>query len=151
MYKKILVPLDGSELAECALSHVEAITTGCQVVDVVLLRVIDAVYLPGDYIMSPEERLRYETKRRASSEEYLEQVAERLKCSRAGLNTEVVEGKASECIVDYAENHGVDLIIMATHGRSGIGRFALGSVADRVMRHSGVPVLLVRATGHEAS
>ena len=60
---------------------------------------------------------------------------------------EVVTGKAADAILDYAEKNNVDLIIMSTHGRSGISRWAFGSVADRVVRHSIAPVLLVAPAG----
>ena len=62
------------------------------------------------------------------------------------MRGDVVEGNAADAIVDYAGKNDIDLIIMATHGRSGIGRWALGSVADRVVRHANAPVLLVRAS-----
>jgi nucleotide-binding universal stress UspA family protein len=54
-------------------------------------------------------------------------------------------GRVAETIIDYANRHSVDLIIMATHGRSGLSRWAYGSVADKVLRGADVPVLLVRA------
>ena len=56
-------------------------------------------------------------------------------------------GKAAESLTEYTEKNGVDLIIMATHGRSGVSRWVWGSIADKVMRSSCVPVLLIRARG----
>jgi nucleotide-binding universal stress UspA family protein len=147
MYQKILVPLDGSELAECALTHVESIAKGCQVVDVVLLGVIEPLHLPGDYVISEKDKARIESQRRGAAEDYLGRMAEQLSGRGLGVSSEVIAGKVADSIVDYANKHGVDLIIMATHGRSGVSRWTLGSVADRVVHHSGVPVLLVRAPG----
>lgn len=146
MYRKVLVPLDGSEVAECALPHMEAIASGCNVVEVVLLRVIGPLPLAGDYVISGGDRVRLESEHRSAAQSYLEQLMKRLGGGGASVHTDIVEGEAAESIVDYTSKHGVDLIIMATHGRSGIGRWALGSVADRVVRHSGVPVLIVRAS-----
>ena len=147
MYRRIMVPLDGSELAECALPHMEAIARGCQTVDVILLRVVEPVNLPGDYIISQTDRERIEKKHRSVAEDHLEQLTSRLKDRGINVQSEVVAGKVAESIVTYAENNEVDLIIMATHGRSGISRWSLGSVADRVVRLACVPVLMVRAPG----
>jgi nucleotide-binding universal stress UspA family protein len=147
MYQKILVPLDGSELAECALAHVEAIAKGCQVVDIVLLRVIEPLHLPGDYVISEKDKARIESQRRGAAEDYLGMMAEQLSGRGLSVSSEVIAGKVADSIVDYANKQGVDLIIMATHGRSGVSRWTLGSVADRVVHHAGVPVLLVRAPG----
>ena len=146
MYQRVLVPLDGSEMAECAFPHMQAVATGCNVVEVVLLRVIGPLPLPGDYIISDSDRIRLESKHRADAQNYMENVAKELGASGRKVRADIVEGEAAESIVEYAEKQEIDLIVMATHGRSGIGRWALGSVADRVIRHSNVPVLLVRAS-----
>ena len=151
MYRKILVPLDGSEVAECALPHMQAVATGCNVVEVVILRVIGPLPLPGDYIISEGDRVRLESKHRSEAQSYLGKVKKQLGESGLVVHTHIVEGEAAESIVEYADKHKVDLIVMATHGRSGIGRWALGSVADRVIRHSKSPVLMVRASKTSAS
>jgi nucleotide-binding universal stress UspA family protein len=147
MYRKILVPLDGSELAECAIPHMEAIARGCNVVDVVLLRVIEHIHLPGEYVISEKDRERMEARHRADAEKYMDELAARVAGDRMTVRAEVIAGKVADAIVQYAERHDVDLIVMATHGRSGISRWSLGSVADRVIHHSSVPVLMVRAPG----
>ncbi|MBE0481407.1 MAG: universal stress protein [Dehalococcoidia bacterium] len=147
MYQRILVPLDGSKLAEAVLPHVEEISKGCNVVTVILMRVIPPLYLAGDYTISQTERERIETAHRAEAESYLKQVAGQLRDAGVNAETEVVPGNAAETIVNYAENNDVDLIIIATHGRSGIARWALGSVADRVVRLSCAPVFMVRPPG----
>ncbi len=148
MYRKVMVPLDGSRTAECALPHVQAVVSGCSVPDVVLLRVIASIMpvASGDgYIMSASDRVRLQSEHWAEVEGYLQEVAKRLGHSGVSVKTDTVEGDVTESIIDYADKHGVDLIVMATHGRTGIGRFMMGSVAERVVRHSNVPVLLVRA------
>jgi nucleotide-binding universal stress UspA family protein len=71
----------------------------------------------------------------------------RSKFGGAKLQTEVMMGKPADSLAEYAEKNGVDLIVIATHGRSGVSRWVFGSVADRVMRSACVPVLMVRAPG----
>ena len=145
MYQKVLVPLDGSEVAECALPHLQAIASGCDVVDVVLLRVIGPLPVPGDYLIGEGDRVRIESRYRAEAQSYLEKMVKQIKEGGLNVRADIIEGGAAESIVDYVDKHGINLVIMATHGRSGIGRWALGSVADKVVRRLNVPVLLVRA------
>ena len=147
MYRKILVPLDGSELAECSLPHVEAVARGCEAPEIVLMQVTEPIYLPGEYVISDKDRNRLEEQHRSAAEQYLGGLGRRLGEDGLSVSDAVVSGKVAETIVDYAEKHDVDLIIMATHGRSGVSRWALGSVAERVLRLSCVPVLMVRAPG----
>ncbi|HEY49582.1 MAG TPA: universal stress protein [Dehalococcoidia bacterium] len=147
MYRKILLPLDGSELAECALPHMDAVARGCDAADVILLRVVEPLHLPGDYVISPKERAKIEKEHRSEAEKYLAELKGRLKGDGLRVRSEVIQGKVAESIVDYARERGADLIVMATHGRSGISRWTLGSVADRVIHLSSVPVLMVRAPG----
>jgi nucleotide-binding universal stress UspA family protein len=145
MYQKVLVPLDGSEVAECALPHLKDIASGCNVVDVVLLRVIGPLPLPGDYVISEGDRVRLESHYREEAQQYNDKMVKQIGEGGLNVRADIVQGEAAESIVDYADKHSVDLVIMATHGRSGIRRWALGSVADKVVRHLNVPVLLVRA------
>jgi nucleotide-binding universal stress UspA family protein len=158
MYKKMLVPLDGSELAECVLPHVESIANGCGVVEVVFLRVVEPIdwvvgpsYLPsgmnGSTGLSEEQIWRINSESRAAAEDYLSQVVNRTKLDGVTVRSEVINGKAAEIIAEYATKNGVDLITIATHGRSGVSRWVWGSVADRVLRSSCVPVLMVRVPG----
>ncbi|MGD8520459.1 MAG: universal stress protein [Desulfobacterales bacterium] len=155
MYNKIMVPLDGSELAECVLPHVEAITSGCQVTDVVLVRVIDPLRLPasvpakGEYGFTEKEREKLEEHHRQAADEYLKNTVFNLTMADAKITYDVIEGKVADSLTDYSISNGVDLIVMASHGRSGISRWVLGSVAERMVRHSCVPVLMVRAPGCE--
>ncbi|MDD5039476.1 MAG: universal stress protein [Dehalococcoidales bacterium] len=150
MYKRILVPLDGSELAECVLPHVESIAKGCGVVDVVFLRVVEPVFMAETYDeadINPEDVKRMETQVKANAVDYLKQVASRAKYDGTTVETKVVNGRAAESIVDYATKNGVDLIAMATHGRSGPSRWVMGSVADRVVRSGCIAVLMVTPPG----
>ena len=149
MYKKILVPLDGSELAECVLPHVESIAKGCGVQNVIFLRVVEPLYLPssGEISFSEEDRKRINSESRAIAVSYLSQLVSRAKYDGVNVQSEVVTGKAADSIAEHATKNGVDLIIIATHGRSGVSRWMWGSVADRVLRSACVPVLMVRAPG----
>ena len=142
MYKKILVPLDGSEYGECSLPHVRAIATGCSVPEVVLLRVIEPIPSVGGYLNS--EWIENAGKRaEAMIEDYLARLAGTLKSEGIAASTKIAKGNAADEILTYAAKNKVDLIIMGTHGSSGIVRWVLGSVADRVVRHASMPVLVV--------
>jgi nucleotide-binding universal stress UspA family protein len=156
MFTKIMVPLDGSELAECVLPHVEAFISGCQVKTIVFVRVIDPTPMAvrGSYVTSKEdlERIeastkRVEEERKLAAAEYLRQVVSQLKQERVELETEVIIGKAADSLVDYTEGNNIDLILIATHGRSGVSRWVRGSIADRILRAAEVPILMVRAPG----
>jgi nucleotide-binding universal stress UspA family protein len=150
MYKKILVPLDGSELAECVLPHVESIAKGCGVESVVFLRVVEPFQMrSGGYgpYFSEEDIKRINSENKASAESYLNQLVSRTKHDGVAVQPDVVTGKAADSIADYATKKEVDLITIATHGRSGVSRWVWGSVADRILRSACVPVLMVRAPG----
>ena len=151
MYRKIMVPLDGSALAECVLPHVEAIAGGCPVRELVLLRVVEPerVYSVSDSPIDPNLAAARESERRREADDYLRSVADRL--DEPGLVCEVksIVGRVAESLVDYCIDNSVDLIIIATHGHSGVTRWVRGSVADKILRSSTIPVLVIRAPGTE--
>ena len=153
MYNKIMVPLDGSDLAECVMPHVEAITTGCKITSVVFVRVVNPIHLPasvparGDFGFSENERRELEEQHKQTAETYLKQSVENTRLEGAVLGYEVLEGKVADTLAHWAEKNGVDLIVIASHGRSGVSRWVMGSVADRVLRSACVPVLMIRAPG----
>ena len=141
--KTMVVPLDGSELAEAVLPHVEALAKqrGAEPVDMVLLRVLETVEPKA----SEELTHMVAAKRRAQAEEYLAGVVEkRLKDAGLTVRSEVRVGKPAEQIIDYADATPFSLIMMSTHARSGISRWAYGSVALRVLHTASRPMLLVR-------
>jgi nucleotide-binding universal stress UspA family protein len=78
---------------------------------------------------------------------YLDDLISKLKYKGVNMQSEVLFGHAAASLTDYAEKNDFDLIIIATHGRSGVSRWVWGSVADRILRSSQVPVLMVRAPG----
>jgi len=153
MYKKILVPLDGSEFSECSLEHVRAVAAGCRVPKVVLLRVVEP--LPGVYELGEEWRRNTEAKLQVEAKDYLSKVANNLKGDlkkgSVAIETVVVKGNPAYEILEYSKKNQIDLIIMSTHGRSGVSRWVMGSVADRVLRHSLAPVLIVSPAGCRGS
>ncbi len=151
MYKKILVPLDGSELAECVLPHVEAFIEGCHANHFVFVRVVEpaATFYSGDYPISPEVMKERETAEEKIARDYLDQVVRRLEHENIELLSEVLVGNVADSLADYSEINEFDLILIATHGRTGVSRWVRGSIADKVLRSSHIPVLIVRAPGSE--
>ena len=151
MYQHIMVPLDGSELAECVLPHVEAIAAGCNVTRVTLIMVVRPLHMYGgaETRISPEERKHLEEDSLQVATAYLEEKAQMLRDKGVVAEVKALLGNVHDQLVDYISENGVDLIIIATHGRSGVSRLFLGSVADRLLRHAPAPVLMVRAPGSE--
>ncbi len=151
MYKKIMVPLDGSKLAECVLPHIETVIKGGGSPDVIVMRAVEPISIPygreAAEITSLEQLKAFETHNKVEAEKYLKEIAARL--GKAGINAraEVVYGKAGEALSDFATENRTDLVVIATHGRSGISRWAWGSIADRLVRSVCAPVLIVRAPG----
>ncbi len=147
-YKRILVPLDGSELAELAL--VDALSLAeLSEADVTLLRIIppmDEVIIAGEHtiVLDEQRELKQE-----QAEEYLSSVCQRKECRNLNMQTVIEFGPVGETIIDYAREHPIDLIVMATHGRSGLSRWFMGSVADKVIHGANQPVLLVRAYSND--
>jgi nucleotide-binding universal stress UspA family protein len=152
MYKKILVPLDGSKLAECALPHVEELAKGCGTEEVILVSVTERVQgyrVFDDPSQLQGQRLILEAvgKKQEQAQRYLVRIAKKLGAKGIKVGTEVLLGDPAEEVVIYAQHPGCDIIVMSSHGRSGISRWTHGSVADKVFRGSPVPVLMVRAPG----
>ena len=138
MYQKMLVPLDGSELAENALKHVEILIGMNNVKEVIFLRVIDpSADLLLNLATSIKERIENEMK------DYLDSVADTFRKRGVTAHSVVLYGNAAETILSHAEQNGVEIIVMSTHGKSGLSRFFAGSVAEKVMRYSTIPVLIV--------
>jgi nucleotide-binding universal stress UspA family protein len=150
VYKKILAPLDGSPLAECTLEHVKEIAKGCNVPEVVFLYVMDISkneYMVGatddNKNLSPKIFTQAEDAEKKGAEAYLAKIVNSAKVSGLMAKSVIIQGKPAETIIDFANKNGVDLMVMSTHGRSGVTRFALGSVTDKVIRTVPMPVLVV--------
>ncbi len=147
-YKHILVPLDSSELAELALTDALGIARLSQA-KVTLLHIlspIEKVLATGTgYPVYVDQQWNGQ---KMMALEYLNDVCNRMGCEDLTVYKAVEMGPAAEMIIDYARRHPVDLLVMATHGRSGLQRWVYGSVADKVLRGADIPVLLVRS--HQA-
>ncbi len=138
MFARILVPLDGSPLAEAILPEVGELAA-LHGAEVVLLRVALVHILPGVDQTDAQVRAVEEAER------YLADVERHLATRGIRVTSAVRYGHAVEEILDHAQSAGADLIAMSTHGRGGLGRLVLGSVAETVLRAAAVPVLLLRA------
>jgi nucleotide-binding universal stress UspA family protein len=138
MYSSILVPLDGSPLAARALPYATALARASRA-RLVLVRAVLAHTPPG---IDPSEAQVRVTERAGRD---LDALAEYLRATGLSVDTHVYYDQAVRAIVDLAEQQAVDLVVMSTHGRGGLGRWVYGSVADRVLQRLIVPVLLVPA------
>jgi len=143
MYKRILIPLDGSALAEAVLPHVEGLAKS-SAAELVLLRVAFAHMLPG------ADPIEAQVARVQEAENYVADLAKRLQEKGVSAEAKVRYGDPAEEILDHAARDHIDLIAMSTHGRTGLKRVVLGSVAENVLRSAPVPMLLVRAPISEA-
>ena len=152
MYERILVPLDGSRVGEAALPYVEDLISKLSPevkVEVTLFQVLSSASTPvvGGYeyvAFSHSEKQMEETRKKAM--DYLDETGKALVSKGATVTAKVAIGDASDEIVKAAEEMNANLIAMSTHGRSGIGRWAFGSVTDRVLRREGrIPIAMVRA------
>lgn len=145
MYRKILVPLDGSKVAEGALPHAKELAYAVGA-ELILLTVganpaMDFAFsdpgLAQNAVAEQEER----------SQKYILEIENELKDAGFKTSTQLRVGSVAEVILGVAEELQVDVIAMSTHGRTGPARWLLGSIAERVVHNSKVPVLLIRATG----
>jgi nucleotide-binding universal stress UspA family protein len=143
-FRHILIPLDGSTLAEQIVPFATALGTPMKA-RYTLLQVVEPVtlgYAPYAAAAGLDQRVLDEM--RAAAHAYLEGIAQRLRSQGAHVNTRVVLGPPAAAILEYAGSHGVDLVALETHGRGGLARLLLGSVADKIVRGAGIPVLLHR-------
>ena len=147
MYERIVVPLDGSELAEKALPTAEDLAelTGAPLH---LVRVVDLTRLDryGAYGGLAVEYAGFELvagEERQVATEYLERMTAELTGRGRSVTTAIVDGSAPHALVGLTKPS--DVVVMASHGRTGLARWFLGSVAEEVVRHATVPVMLVRA------
>ena len=145
MYRKILVPLDGSKVAEGVLPHAKSLAYS-EGAELILLTVganpaLDYAFsdpgLAQQAIQEQEDR----------SSKYIMEIEAQLKSAGFKTSTQMRVGSVADVILGVAEELQVDVIAMSTHGRTGPARWLLGSIAERVVRNSNIPVLLIRAKG----
>jgi nucleotide-binding universal stress UspA family protein len=142
VFTHMLIPLDGSALAEQVLPHATALGrlmdanyTLLQAVNPILTSYGPEVYVPSDEILDQWLSM---------AQAYLDGVADRLRIEGLQVQAKVVLGAPALGVLDYARTHQVDLIALATHGRGGFSRLFLGSVADKMVRSADVPILVYR-------
>jgi nucleotide-binding universal stress UspA family protein len=158
MYKRILVALDGSEVAEQILPHVEALgrALGSTLILVRAIRSPEKIIaelnagamVPATGIIDPDPIVEAE---QAEVDGYLTGIAERLGQLGLSVQTERPPEPAADAILRCADDLSVDLIAMTSHGRTGLGRLVFGSVAGAVLHRSARPMLVVRAIEHPAA
>jgi nucleotide-binding universal stress UspA family protein len=146
-FKRIIVPLDGSGVAETVLPHARALA-GKLKLDVLLLRTYSLppeAFVVADGVVD-QGPAPFRKSLQEEAEKYLDgKVAGMHADGLTGVTASVIEGDPASEIIDLAASAPHNLIAMSTHGRSGVGRWALGSVAEKVIQHSRAPVLLIRA------
>lgn len=142
MYRKILVPLDGSKLAEAVLPQVRVLADTASG-EIVLLRVPDYPIFDQS-LTDPELITQIQRQADSDARAYLDAVARDLQGNGRKISCVVVNGAVADTILDWAERTGADLIAMSTHGRGGMARWLIGSVTDKVVQGARVPVLVVR-------
>jgi nucleotide-binding universal stress UspA family protein len=146
MYNRILLPLDGSAIAEQALPHAIALVERFQA-ELIILRTFEPlaekIGMMGDLVKRAEDVTR------AIAEKYIENISASVQERGIRVKSIIIEGRPHSEIVRFAETEQVDLIVISTHGQSGLTRWLMGSVADRVARGVSVPVLLVRSQESE--
>lgn len=151
--RRVLIALDGSTLSELALAPALELAAALNA-EATLLRVVDPVDMHDiEYYEQIEHGLGLRMQRdfHDSAERYLRDLAATHPHARLNIHTEVEEGSAAERILKFAESHGIDLIAMATHGRSGLQRWMYGSVTQKVMRRGCCSMLIVRPAMHHLS
>ncbi len=156
MTVKILVPLDGSKVGEAVIPRVVDIVSNIKtekepkviLFHAMLAQLPNQIMYSGTSvdIMVPEKEMKINKKKAIA---YLNQVGESIRAKGIAVSTVTSFGtSAAEEIVKAAESEKVDMIAMSTHGRSGIGRWALGSVTDKVLHlGTGIPIIVIRAAG----
>jgi nucleotide-binding universal stress UspA family protein len=152
MYSKMLVPLDGSEASERAVAHAQSVAKALGA-RVYLLQIISLTheyeaFHGGDESLTTIEYSRDTARqitaaRQTRAEEYLAAIAARLEGEGIQVEASVRQGPTLDNIMNFIEETGIDLVVMSTHGRGGLQRFLVGSVTDRVIRSSRVPVLAI--------
>jgi len=146
MFNRLLIPLDGSELSESIVSQAAAVAkpTGAEIV---LFRVHEPMDRGVRQAMGEDIAQKLDAVTREETQNYLDKIAGDL--IRLGIKVDIAmaQGRPAEAIIEYATTHAVDLIVMATHGRSGLTKWAFGSVAEKVLRQSPVPVLISPVKG----
>ena len=145
MYSKILVPLDGSKLAECVLPHVELIAKGCGAKEVIFFRAWEPlqVWSGKNTFKSDEEIQKWNDDQKAETEEYLKTLVENTSYDGIKIQGKAMSGRPAQTISDYAVKNKIDMIIIANHGCSGPSQMFTGNVASRLIQNPRTPILMI--------
>ena len=143
MYKKILVPLDGSKTAEGVLVHAKALAFS----EGATILLLNVAANPAQEFAFADPAIASKTvsDQEQKARKYMATVESQMKAVGQKVTVILAEGAAADVILKMAEQENVDVIAMSTHGRTGPARWLIGSVAERVVRNSKVPVLLIRS------
>jgi nucleotide-binding universal stress UspA family protein len=152
MFSKILVCLDGSRLAEQIIPYAteQALHFKCKVVLLQVYNISSSIAAAaaggaaGTSMVGPDMIKEEISRLESEAITYLNEVAISLKEQGLDVSVAISQGTAGDTIVSFAQAEGVDLIALATHGHSGLGRVVFGSVADKVLRDSGLPILIIK-------
>jgi nucleotide-binding universal stress UspA family protein len=143
MYKKILVPLDGSKTAEGVLPHAKALAYS-EGAEIILLNVVANPAVEFAF-SDPSIAAQTVAEEEELGRKYMEEIEASIKADGFPVSVMMSEGSAANAILETADRIGADIIAMSTHGRSGAAHWLIGSVAERVVRHSKIPVMLIRS------
>lgn len=141
MFGKILVPLDGSSLAECVLPHLVALTKAFDA-QIILLQVLESETEDGR--REPVDPLAWRM-RHAEAESYLEEVADRLRAVGVDPEMRFLEGPPAQRIIEFTHEAKVDLVLLSSHGRTGLSRWNVSSVVQKIIQRANVSSMIVRA------
>lgn len=147
MYKKILVPLDGSKRAETILPHVEELAQ-CFDAEIIFLKVVEPVRIvaPIDgYVPDPDTTWQQHKKRIRRSKTYVNSLAGEFREKNISARAIIEDGPVIKKIIEVAFRDNVDLVAMASHGRTGLSQVFYGSVASGILHQIDRPLLLIRA------
>jgi nucleotide-binding universal stress UspA family protein len=142
MATRVLVPLDGSELSMRALDHALDRWADAELVALHVIDPLDVVY--GSEAGGPANGEAWREAATAAAEDLFDRARREATAAGADLETELVVGSPGRAIVEYVTDHDVDHVVMGSHGRSGLSRLILGSVAERVLRRAPATVTVVR-------
>lgn len=149
MFNRILVPQDGSDLAKQAIGPAIEIAQKFGST-IVLARAVHITYgAMGDaYMATPDLYNDLFTQAQSEAQANLQEVSAQIEAAGVKVETALMEGEPARALTDLEESAQIDLVVMSTHGRSGLARFVYGSTAEQVLRHGSKPVLLIRAHDH---
>ena len=141
MYEKVLLPLDGSALAECVLPFAKGLAANGLTREIILFNVVE---IPSAWSARGLDLMAIRKIQADHAQKYLSDLQAEMNFKDVRVDTEIMDGDAAHMIAEFAKNNAVNLIIIATHGYTGMKRLMFGSVALRVLHDAHVPVLLIR-------